>query len=90
MRISEQLSLKRPGVNPRPTLDWQLSVAHFVGPVPQGKARSRGIKDDRYLACALAAHAKWIVSSDRDLLDLEKPFGVEINTPIQLLTRIAA
>lgn len=89
LRIPELLSLRRPGVNPRPTLDWLLTVAHFVEPAPLGKARSRDIKDDRYLACALGAHAKWIVSNDRDLLDLQKPFGVEIITPIQLLTRIA-
>src|SRR5437016_13964235 len=52
-RIPEELSLKRPGVNPRPTLDWLVTVAHFVEPAPLGKQRSRDPKDDRYLACAL-------------------------------------
>ena len=40
------------------------------------------------LACALGAGAKFIVSNDRDLLDLEKPFGVQIVTPVQLLLHI--
>src|SRR5205807_2302778 len=33
-RIPEVLADKRPGVQVRPTLDWLLSVAHFVNPLP--------------------------------------------------------
>ncbi len=87
-RIPEELSLKRPGVNPRPTLDWLITAVHFIEPAPLGKQRSRDAKDDRYLACALGAQAEWIVSNDRDLLDMQKPFGVEIITPVQLLARV--
>ena len=54
----------------------------------QGKRRSRDFKDDPYLACALAAEAKMIVSFDGDLLDLEKPFGIEVCTPRALLRRL--
>ena len=39
-------------------------------------------------AAALAAGAKVIVSLDEDLLALEKPFGIEIITPRQLLSRL--
>jgi len=56
-RVPEILAQKRPGINPRPMLDWLLTVAHFVEATPLGKPRSRDIKDDRYLACALAAGA---------------------------------
>ena len=42
-----------------------------------------------YLACALAASAGLIISRDLDLLVLGKPFGVEIITPRELLTRLA-
>ncbi|MGO8765991.1 MAG: putative toxin-antitoxin system toxin component, PIN family [Limisphaerales bacterium] len=87
-RIPQVLSLKRPGVNPRPTLNWLLTAAHFVEPAPLRKQHSRDVKDDRYLACALGGNAKWIVSNDRDLLALEKPFGLEIITPVQLLARV--
>jgi putative PIN family toxin of toxin-antitoxin system len=87
-RIAAVLAKKHPGVNPQATLDWLLTVAHFVNPAPLGKPRSRDLKDDRYLACALGAGAKFIVSNDRDLLDLEKPFGVQIVTPVQLLLHI--
>ena len=87
-RIAAVLAKRQPGVNPQATLDWLLTVAHFVNPAPLGKPRSRDLKDDRYLACALGAGAKFIVSNDRDLLDLEKPFGVQIVTPVQLLLHI--
>lgn len=62
-----------------------LRIAHFVDPAPLGKQRSRDVKDDRYLACALGAQAVVVVSNDRDLLDLEQPFGVSIVTPLQFL-----
>ena len=87
-RIAVVLARKLPGVNPQATLNWLLTVAHFVNPAPLGKPRSRDLKDDRYLACALGAGAKFIVSNDRDLLDLGKPFGVQIVTPVQLLLHI--
>ena len=87
-RIPDVLAQKRPGLTARPTLDWLLTVAHFVEPAELGKQRSRDLKDDRYLACALAANAEALVTNDRDLLVLEKPFGVTILTPIQLLLHV--
>ncbi len=60
----------------------------MVDPAPLGKQRSRDAKDDPYLACALAAEAKIIVSRDEDLLVLEKPFGIHILTPRLLLARL--
>jgi predicted nucleic acid-binding protein len=65
-------------------------VAHFVSPAALGKQRSRDLKDDRYLACALGAGAKLLVSNDRDLLALQKPFGVAIVTPVELLLHVRA
>jgi predicted nucleic acid-binding protein len=46
------------------------------------------LKDDPYLACALGAGAKWIISRDEDLLVLEKPFGISIISPRELLARL--
>jgi len=60
---------------------WYLENVRQVQPAPLGKPRSRDAKDDPYLAAALAARARFIVSYDRDLLDLEKPFGIEIIRP---------
>jgi putative PIN family toxin of toxin-antitoxin system len=75
--------------SPSALIDWYAENVKRVEPSPLGKQRSRDPKDDPYLACALAAGAKIIVSRDDDLLVLEKPFGIEIITPRQLLARLA-
>jgi putative PIN family toxin of toxin-antitoxin system len=67
-----------PSKNYAGLLSWVEKYALVVEPAPLGKARSRDPKDDIFLACALAANAKLIVSSDQDLLKLGKPFGIEI------------
>ncbi len=87
-RIPAILAEEKPDVNPRRILNWLLTVARFAKPVPLGKQRSRDLQDDRYLACALGAGAKHLVSNDRDLLDLGKPFGIAIVTPVQLLVEV--
>ncbi len=68
---------------------WYCRAVKVVDPVPLGKQRSRDAQDDPYLACALAAGAKVIVSRDDDLLVMHRPFGVEIITPRELLRRLA-
>ena len=67
-------------------LAWYLGLVKPVEPAPLGKQRSRDLKDDPYLAVALAAGAI-IVTYDKDLLDLGKPFGLEIVRPSAFLNR---
>ncbi len=74
---------------PAATLSWYQDHVKRVEPAPLGKQRSRDLKDDPYLACALGAGAKIIVTRDGDLLTLGKPFGIQIMTPRQLLIRIS-
>ena len=84
-RIPRRLREEQREVDPTPVLSLLLAFARFVEPAPLGKRRSRDVKDDRYLACALAARADAVVSNDRDLLVLGKPFGIPILTPVQFL-----
>jgi putative PIN family toxin of toxin-antitoxin system len=88
--IPETLAKEVPGIDPLPKLAWLKSKARMVEPSPLGKRRSRDGKDDIYLAGALGASAEYIVTYDKDLLDLEKPFGVETIRPAELLRRIKA
>jgi uncharacterized protein len=76
-----------PDKDPAPFLDWIERVALLVEPAPLGKRRSRDPKDDPFLACALASRAEFIVTKDKDLLTLDKPFGVEIVTPREFYRR---
>jgi len=75
--------------SPHSVLSWYYSAVKLVEPSSLGKQRSRDPKDDPYLACALASRAKVIVTRDDDLLTMKKPFGIEIITPRELLTRAA-
>ena len=75
--------------SPDSVLSWYYGAVKLVEPSPLGKQRSRDPKDDPYLACALASRAKVIVTRDDDLLRMKKPFGIEIITPRELLTRVA-
>ena len=75
-------------VNPEPWLDWIESNAKLYEPTPLGKQRSRDPDDDPLLACCLASGSKLLISKDKDLLSLGKPFGVEVLTPREFLPRM--
>ena len=79
---------KRPKHNAAGRLTWYLSRVGIVTPASLGKPRSRDRKDDPYLAAALAAEAKCLVTYDHDLLVLGKPFGIEIVKPAEFLRRL--
>src|SRR5437773_6483019 len=87
MAVSSAILDEYRGVSQRPRfsgknysglLSWIERYALVVEPAPLGKPRSRDAKDDIFLACALSAHAKVIVSGDQDLLASGKPYGIEI------------
>ncbi len=77
-----------PDTDPTPFLDWIERVALLVEPSPLGKRRSRDANDDPFLACALASRAQFIVTKDKDLLALDKPFGVEIIPPREFYRKL--
>ncbi|HAO79784.1 MAG TPA: putative toxin-antitoxin system toxin component, PIN family [Verrucomicrobia subdivision 3 bacterium] len=76
------------GIKWRPLFHWVHDQAVYFEPSPLGKQRSRDADDDIFLACALASGAKVIVSHDKDLLELEKPFGIEILKPTTFVARM--
>ena len=87
--IASQLILRHhPPHNATARLNWYLDKVKVVEAAPLGKQRSRDPKDDPYLAAALAARAKLIVTYDKDLLALEKPFGIEIVRPARFLNLV--
>jgi predicted nucleic acid-binding protein len=49
------------------------------------RSRLPGLKDDKFLALALASDADVLVSSDEDLLVMHPWRGVPIMTPFQFL-----
>jgi len=64
--------------DPRAILDW-LTNAEVIEP-SQVQAVARDPKDDQFLAAAHAGNADYLISEDRDLLDLEEYAGIPIIT----------
>jgi predicted nucleic acid-binding protein len=87
-KSQHRLAEKFPTVNPEPWLKWIERKARVYEAGPVGKQRSRDPDDDSVIACALASGAKTIVSKDKDLLVLKKPFGIEILMPRPFLARM--
>src|SRR3989442_15565958 len=69
---TELIRLKKPKHNAAARLNWYSEKLKLLDAAPLGKQRSRDPKDDPYLAAALAAKADYIVTFDRDLLELGK------------------
>ena len=62
-------------------LRWLMDVSLLAEAVPLRRTLKRDPKDDPVLAAALGARATYLVSYDHDLLDLERPFGIECIHP---------
>jgi len=62
--------------------------AEFVEPVRFNRAVCRDKDDDKFLEAGVAARAQFVVSGDRDLLELEEFHGISILTPKVFLGRI--
>jgi putative PIN family toxin of toxin-antitoxin system len=74
---------------PSGALAWiAAKSAHIEQAVLQGRL-SRDPDDNLFVATAIAAQAECLVTQDRDLLVLEKPFGVQIVTPVQLVRKLS-
>lgn len=59
-----------------------LGAQGAVMPMPSGiDAVSRDPADNKFLACALAGRAQFVVSGDQDLIDLGAFAGITIVTP---------
>jgi predicted nucleic acid-binding protein len=72
--------------SPWPALEGLIGLSRVVSPAPLGKPRSRDPGGDPYLGCAPAARAEFIITRDPDMLELEKPFGIQILTPRAFLS----
>ncbi len=88
LRLQELEAAKKLSGDPWPGFHWFSRAARIVEPAPTGKPRSRDPKDDPILGTALAARVNIVVTRDRDLLCLEKPFGIEMLHPGDFLRRL--
>lgn len=52
--------------------------------------RSRDPDDDMFVTAAMAGSARWLVSGDRDLLEVTAPKGISILSPGEMWKKISA
>ncbi len=70
---------------PSGALAWIAAKSVQTEPMQLRRRLSRDPDDNMFVATAMAAGSKYLVSQDRDLLVLGKPYGVAIVTPVQLV-----
>ena len=63
-------------------LQMKAEFTHSLGDIP---AYTRDAKDDKFIACAIAAQAGYLITKDRDLLALGDVLGFQIITPYAYL-----
>jgi putative PIN family toxin of toxin-antitoxin system len=86
--ITKDLMRGFPQAQPSGALAWLAAKSVRVDPMPLQGNLSRDPDDNVFVATAAAATAAFLVTQDRDLLLLQKPFGVEIVTPVQLIREL--
>jgi uncharacterized protein len=69
-------------------LDWVRRKSVLVAASPLKATVKRDPDDDVVLAAALGARASYLVSYDRDLLDLRRPFGIQVIRPEIFVSRL--
>jgi uncharacterized protein len=74
--------------HPSGAVAWMAAKSLHFEPAPLSGKLSRDPDDNLFVATAIAAKAKFLVTQDRDLLVLEKPFGIAIVTPVQLVREL--
>ncbi len=80
-RVADILAKKYPAVHLNQIIDLIVRNASVFTPVILPDQISSDPDDDKFIACALASNAKYIVSGDDDLLSLKKYMGVDIVKP---------
>lgn len=68
VRVGERLSARFPGVDLGPALDLVAVSATLIAAPPLPEPVCQDEDDDKFLACAVAAKAGYVVSGDHGLL----------------------
>ena len=66
-------------------IDYLKDISIIVAQLPEIRVIERDPKDDMIIACAVAASADYIISRDRDLLDLGNYQQIRIASPKEFM-----
>lgn len=89
--VVERVARERQWRNPNWAnwLAWVKHASKLLDDPPTRATVRKDPKDDPVIAAAVAGQAQYLVSYDRHLLDLGRPYGVTCVTPRAFLTALA-
>ena len=84
-RVAEHLSNKYPSID----ISRIIELVTIHGQVFPNQTLEQPIcrdpDDDKFIACALVANAQYLISGDKDLLDITQPLKTQIIKPREFL-----
>jgi len=84
-RVGEELAARFTGVSLAPLLALLVMTAEIIEPPGLPEQISKDPDDDKFIACALAGDCQFIISGDKDLLEVSGYQGVEVVAPREFL-----
>ena len=86
-RVGDRLGEKYPSVDLRPFLQLLGVEGKLVDAGELDERVSPDSDDDKFLACALAAGSKLVISGDSDVLEVSGWKGVKVVTPAEFVSQ---
>ncbi len=86
-RVSKIIGEKHPEINFLPIIDLIAVHGKMCLPVTLNNPVSQDPDDDKFIACALGAHCKIIVSGDKDLLLVSGYADIEVLKPAAFVNK---
>lgn len=80
-RVSKALSEQYPNIDLSSFIELLAINSKMYAPLKLTEQISRDPDDDKFVACALAANVKFIISGDKDLLTISGYQGINIIKP---------
>lgn len=88
VRVTERLSARFPRVDAGPALRLLAAFATLVSATPLPEPVCADRDDDKFLACAVAARARYVVSGDRALLATSPYRNVNVIRPRDFMDNV--
>ncbi len=85
--VGAEIAGSYPGVDLGPVLDLLLVRAEIIVAPPLARPVCDDPADDKFLACAVAAGVRWIVSGDKHLRKVSPFQGIEVVSPRAFVDR---
>jgi putative PIN family toxin of toxin-antitoxin system len=80
-RLADELAQQFPGVDVSGIMDLLMVEAEIAHALPLPKPVCSDPEDDKFLACAVASAAKYLITGDKQLLRVSRYGNVEIVNP---------